>query len=285
MKKVQSLAVLLGVAVIFTGTVTVLARTKLDEKPETKVEVVKNKGNENEKEVSGQFDYFFNDGSMDRKWYKKQQNEAKEIEPGKEEQFNNKTNVNHILAFYVISREAVIQSLIDLLNRKGVKTPKTCEIEQLVEILSAKSGFNITKKDIDDILLYFGMCITSPGMIGDFGVLGTQIFNVREEAYDFLKMVFKKIINIKLTDGMIKNARKYATKLVKDKLKDRTNREKEIVGYEGKEYFENYNNRLSGIVREFAQADFKRVKRACSSFECGERLRDERIIRRSKAKG
>ena len=66
MKKIESLAVLLGIAVIFGGTVTVLAGTTSEEKPENNIETVRNN---NEKVVNCKLDYVFNDGSMDRNFY------------------------------------------------------------------------------------------------------------------------------------------------------------------------------------------------------------------------
>ena len=239
-------------------------------------------------EVYGQFDYFFNDGSMNKKYYGKQQNEAKEIQPGNEGQFDNETNTNHVLAFCAIFREGVRQVLVDFLNEKGFKLPENCKLEELIKKLSTKAGVNITGKDIETILLYFGMCCTHPNKNhdGEFSLFGTQFFNVRKEAYDFLKRVFKKIKNIKLTNKMVKDGQQYAIEVVNSELKDRNKRKKEIIKYEDRGYFEFYNNNfLMDIVRKFQHANLKRVKDACDVFECKEELRDERVRDRSESKG
>ncbi len=239
------------------------------------------------REVCGQFDYFFNDGSMNKKYYGKQQNESKEIQPGNEGQFDNKTNTNHVLAFCVIFREGLRQALIDLLNEKGVKSPENCKFEDLTKKLSTKAGVNITKKDIEEILLYFSMCCREPNKNddGEFFVLGTQFFDVRKEAYDFLKRVFKKIKNIKLTNKMVKDGRQYAIKVVNSKLKERNEKKKEILEYEDKEYFKSRNDMLMDIVRKFQRANLKRVKDVCDVFECKEKLREERIFNSDESKG
>ena len=81
MKKIKLIAMLLGVAFVFGNSLGVFSKEE-----------------NTKKYVSGQFDCFFNDKTMNRKYYGKLQNEAKEKDANELATYKNKTNVNHMVA-------------------------------------------------------------------------------------------------------------------------------------------------------------------------------------------
>lgn len=314
MKKMRLVAVFLGMSLVFSGLFGVsakegkfglkgvkypkdlgvfrksnkinLKKTKMKGENNKKINILKDAAQNVGQEIYGQFDYFFNDGSMNRKYYGKQQNESREIQPGNEGQFDNKTNINHVLALYIISLNAVKGALVEVLNENGVKLPKDCKINYLMGKLSTKPLANITKKDVEKILFYFGMCCTDVGVYTkSFGVNGTQFFSIRKGAGKFLQKVFNKMGKIKLTESMFSDGRYFAIKIVNDKLKDRLKKKKEIVKYEDEGYYIKYNNSLKRMILELKKANFKRVKGACGVFECKKALRGERVFNKGEAKG
>ncbi len=249
MKKVQQLAILLGVAVIFGGTVTVLARTKFEEKPENKietvgninskldkVETVENINNKSKEEISGHFDYVFNDGSMDRTCYDSANmpNLNKQLQKSDVKKFNEA--VEGKVSVAIRDKGKVVESADELVDI-ALKKNKTNEIHGAALFLKAcaaldalnNRGVQISNEGRDKILDVFARSCVDPNIVFNrILTSGTEFFSLDRESYEvFLKML--EIKDIELTKEKFEVARRDLLNRMTKGINEREKMNEEIV--------------------------------------------------------
>lgn len=318
MKNIQQLAILLGVAVIFGGTVTVLARTKFEEKLDNKIETVENVNNKSKEEISGQFDYVFNDKSMDRTCYDnanmpnlnrqlqesdvKKFNEALEgkvsvairdkgkvLKPADElvdVALKNKTNEVHGAALFLKAYAA-----LDALNNKGVKISNEVR-DKILDVFA---------RPCVDPNIVFNRILTS----------GTEFFSLDKESYEvFLEML--KVEDFELTKEKFEVARRDLLNRMIKGINEREKMNEDIVvvdvscdddlkniskneEFKGKilcceesaKAIKDDNVRIVKLIKEemgkIEQLDFKKVLDAANALEWRNDLREKHV--RDMAKG
>ena len=241
MKKIKLIGVLLGIFGVFGSILTVNAKTK-----------------NVEKSVSGQHDSFFEDGTMDRSYYKKLPN-IYNLGKGNGVKFKyaNKTGAKHLVYIYAAYRWAFNKVL-------------------------KESNINLSIEEKDNILRFIKGCCINPDvcmMLGHVGVVGNQYFNVDGKIYNkVLKKMFAIMGKFEITESIYKKLKGEIIDIVDDELEERNGSKEEILkkGKESKRYFERYNNILMKIKQEVKNTKFEEVKRVGRAFICEKGLRESK---------
>lgn len=241
-------------------------------------------------EISGYLDYFFNDSSMNKKYYGKMPTGYKETLPTLEKKkFKNKTNANHALALYTLAN---------------------CAIKKL-----ENKNYEISKKEKKEILGWFMRPLIEPNyMLKHIKPSGIQYFCIDEKEYDILKNMLKILDKTKITKNMFNKSKEEALNKIKKELKIRKklidkmavrpdlfkkqddgsfipkknwfrdkslkNKTSIVPNEEEAEIFKDQKgiDLLKNNIKEIEKTTYKKVSSAAKSFKCKQNLRNKQIF-------
>ena len=246
------------------------------------------------KEISFYLDYFFDDGSMNEKYYGKMPIKNEDmLSPKEKKKFKNKTNANHALALYTLAN---------------------CSIKKL-----EKKNYEISKKEKKEILGWFMRPLVEPNyMLKHIKPSGIQYFCVNEKEYDILKKILKILDKTKITKNMFNKSKEEALNEIRKELKIKEKLNKTIAvrpdlfkkqsdgsfmpkkdwfkdeslknktsivpTEEEAEIFKDQKgiNLLKNNIKEVEKTTYRKVKLASKSFKCKKVLKDRHIFIKNK---
>ena len=193
------------------------------------------------------FDYFFENSGMDKNEFGKQKDFAHERIKIKD----NKTDVHHLLVYYIKFREAVDKCL-------------------------REHAAKITLQEYIQLQLNMMQMFLEPSLNGGLSVYGSQYFTATKNVKVFMQHILKNINKIKITKENFKKNRNFLVNMLEERLALRKlQRENGMLKHEKKRYYKRFNNGLIENMKEIKEASFKKTQRVEKDFKYKSKFRYE----------